>query len=126
MSQLAYEPMLDRLQRDAFAYFVNEVNPANGLVKDCTRPGFPSSIAAVGLALAAYPVGVERGLLTRAEAVARALTTLRFFWTSPQGPSRTPPATRGSTITSLTWTPDGAPGTVNCPPLTRRSCSQGR
>ena len=77
--------MLDRLQRDAFAYFLNEVNPTNGLVKDCTRPGFPSSIAAVGLALAAYPVGVERGLLTRADAMARTLTTLRFFWNSPQG-----------------------------------------
>lgn len=86
MTQSLYDDMLDRLQRDANSYFVNEVNPANGLVKDCTRPGFPSSIAAVGLALAAYSVGVERGLLTRTEAAARALTTLRFFWNSPQGP----------------------------------------
>ena len=85
MTPLLYDDMLDSLQRDAFAYFVNEANPANGLVKDCTRPGFPSSIAAVGLALAAYPVGVERGLLMRTEAVARVLATLRFFWNSPQG-----------------------------------------
>ena len=48
MTQPLYDDMLDRLQRDAFVYFVNEVNPANGLVKDCTRPDFPSSIAAVG------------------------------------------------------------------------------
>ena len=86
MTQPLYDDMLGQLQGDAFSYFVNEVNPANGLVKDCTRPDFPSSIAAVGLALAAYPVGVERGLLTRTEAAARVLTTLRFFWTSPQGP----------------------------------------
>ena len=86
VTQPRYDDMLDRLQRDAFAYFVNEANPANGLVRDCTRPGAPSSIAAVGLALASYPVGVERGLLARAEAVGRALATLRFFWTSPQGP----------------------------------------
>jgi hypothetical protein len=86
MTQTLYDGMLDRLQRDALAYFMNEANPANGLVKDCTRPGFPSSIAAIGLALAAYTVGVERGLLTRAEALARALTTLRFFWNSPHGP----------------------------------------
>jgi hypothetical protein len=85
MSQTLPEEMLDQLQCDAFAYFLNEVNPANGLVRDCTRPGFPSSIAAVGLALAAYPVGVERAFLTRAEALARTLTTLRFFWNSPQG-----------------------------------------
>lgn len=85
MVESSDEQMLDRLQRDAFAYFVNEVNPANGLVKDCTRPGWPCSIAAVGLALAAHPVGVERGFLRRAEAVARTVTTLRFFWSSPQG-----------------------------------------
>jgi len=85
MTQPFYDEKLDRLQRDAFTYFVNEVNPANGLVKDCTRPEFPSSIAAVGLALAAYPVGAERGWLTRTEAVTRALTTLRFFWNSPHG-----------------------------------------
>ncbi|MDZ4782151.1 MAG: glucoamylase family protein [Planctomycetia bacterium] len=85
MPQPEYDHMLDSLTRAAFAYFVNEANPANGLVKDCTRPGFPSSIAAVGLALAAYPVGVERGLLTRTAAVVRTLTTLRFFWNSPHG-----------------------------------------
>jgi hypothetical protein len=86
MTQPLYEDILDRIQGGALTYFLNEVNPTNGLVKDCTRPGFPSSIAAVGLALAAYPVGVKRGLLTRAEAVARTLTTLRFFWNSPHGP----------------------------------------
>lgn len=53
--------VLNELQRRSFNYFVNEVNSSNGLVKDCTRPGFPSSIAAVGLALACYPIGVERG-----------------------------------------------------------------
>jgi hypothetical protein len=85
MIQPLHEEMLDRLQRDAFTYFLNEFNPANGLVKDCTRPGFPCSIAAVGLALAAYPVGVERNFITRADAIASTLTVLRFFWNSPQG-----------------------------------------
>ena len=46
----------------------------------------PSSIAAVGFALTAYPIGVERGYVTRAEAARRVLTTLRFFDTAPQGP----------------------------------------
>ena len=83
---------LDVLQRDAFLYFLKEANPANGLVMDNTRAdeppwagNAPASIAAVGFTLAAYPVGVERGLLTRAEAVGRTLVTLRFFRTSPQG-----------------------------------------
>lgn len=45
----------------------------------------PASIAATGFALAAYPVGVERGFISRAAAVERTLTTLRFFSNSPQG-----------------------------------------
>lgn len=77
--------ILDNLQRDAFGYFLHQTNPANGLVADKTRRDWPSSIAATGFALAAYPVGVERNFLTRAEAIERTLTTLRFFWNSPQG-----------------------------------------
>ena len=86
MNQVAAnEDMLDRLQRTAFGYFLNQVNPANGLVADKTKPDWPSSIAATGFALAAYPVGVERGLLTRAAAIERTLAALRFFLNSPQG-----------------------------------------
>ena len=43
----------------AFAYFLHETNAANGLVGDRTQPGAPASIAAIGFALAAYPVGVD-------------------------------------------------------------------
>ena len=86
------EVMLDMLQRKAFEYFLHETNPANGLVVDRTQDSAPASIAAVGFALAAYPVGVEHGWITRTEAAERTLTTLRFFWNSPQG---TEPAATG-------------------------------
>jgi len=79
------EELLDRLQRAAFGYFVEETNPANGLVADTSRKDSPASIAVVGLALSAYPVAVERGWLTREEAATRTLVTLRFFETSAQG-----------------------------------------
>ncbi len=79
------EEMLDSLQRDAFGYFLCENNPANGLVIDKTQRDAPASIAAVGFALAVYPVGVERSWMTRTEAVERTLAVLQFFWTSPQG-----------------------------------------
>jgi hypothetical protein len=85
MTQALFEHMLDTLQSDAFAYFLNHVNPANGLIADSTRPDSPCSIAAVGFALAAYPIGVERRLILREQAVERALAVLRFFSTSPQG-----------------------------------------
>jgi hypothetical protein len=82
------EAELDALQRESFSYFEHEVNPANGLVKDKTAADWPASIAATGFALAAYPVGGERGFISRAAAVQRTLTTLRFFMASRQGPER--------------------------------------
>lgn len=76
---------LEELERDTFRYFAEEVNLDNGLVHDSTRQGSASSIAAVGFALTAYPIGVERGYISRAEAIKRCLTTLRFFHDEPQG-----------------------------------------
>src|SRR6202161_3423750 len=78
--------MLDRLRRETFEYFRCEANSANGLVPDKTQPGSPSSIAAVGMGLSVYIVAVERELLSRAEAIERTLTLLRFFHSSHQGP----------------------------------------
>ena len=80
------DTMLDEIQRRAFAYFAYETNLHNGLVIDTTTAGAPSSIAAVGLGLTAYPAAVERGFISRAEAAAHALATFRFFWHSTQGP----------------------------------------
>ena len=77
---------LEALQRETFRYFLHETNPHNGLVRDKTATDWPSSIAATGLALAVYPVAVERGFITRTAAVERILATLRFFWNSRQGP----------------------------------------
>jgi len=75
---------LSDLQRQSFDYILNEVNLENGLVSDKTLEGSPASIAVVGLALTAYPVGVERALIARDEAVKRTLATLRFFSNSRQ------------------------------------------
>ena len=82
----AIEVVLETLQRETFDYFLNEANPVNGLVIDKTAANWPASIAATGLALACYPVSVERGFMTRSAAVVRTLATLRFFWNSTQGP----------------------------------------
>jgi hypothetical protein len=76
---------LDRLQEDTLGYFLKEANRANGMVPDNTRMGAHASITAIGFALTAYVIGVERGFMTRRDAIERTLTTLRFFWNSPQG-----------------------------------------
>jgi hypothetical protein len=71
--------LLERIQHDSFRFFHEHVNPDNGLVADSTQPDSPCSIAAVGFALTAYPVAVERGWMTRDDALTLTLATLRFF-----------------------------------------------
>jgi hypothetical protein len=75
---------LDTLQRRTFDFFWDLTPPANGLTPDRWPTLQFSSIAAVGFALTAYPVGVEHGWITRAQAADRTRTTLRFFWTASQ------------------------------------------
>jgi len=83
---------LDTVQERTFHYFWDLTNTSNGLTPDRSPTPSFSSIAAVGFALTAYPIGVERGYITRAQASQLVLTTLRFFWTAPQDS-----ATSGST-----------------------------
>jgi hypothetical protein len=77
---------IETLQRLTFDYFLKETNSHNGLVPDSTRQGSPCSITPTGFALAAYPIGVERGFISRKDAIKRTLTALRFFWNSSHGP----------------------------------------
>jgi len=78
------DALLERFASRAFRYFLENVNPDNGLVADTSRQGSPSSIAVVGFALSCYPVAVERAWMPRQEAIDRTLATLRFFWNSAQ------------------------------------------
>jgi hypothetical protein len=94
-SALSDEALLDRLQRSAFDYFVQTVNPHNGLVPDTSRNGSPVSIAVVGFALSAYPIAVERGWMQRADAVRSSLAALRFFRDSDQSGSPTATGYKG-------------------------------
>lgn len=76
----------EAIEQRTFRFFWERVNRRNGLVPDrWPTPSF-SSIAAVGFALPAYAIGVERGWCSRAEARDLTLATLRFFWSAPQGP----------------------------------------
>jgi len=87
-STSAVDPFFDDLASRTFRFFWETTNPANGLAPD-RFPSVPfASIACVGFALTAYPIGVERGWITRAAARERVLATLRFFEAAPQGPGR--------------------------------------
>lgn len=84
-------PSLDDIEHRTFEFFWQTANPKNGLVPDHWPPhperDYFSSIAAVGFALTAYPIGVERGWITREQARQRVLATLKFFANAPQGDS---------------------------------------
>ncbi len=56
---------VDDLERRTFQWFWDTANPANGLVPDRWPTKSFCSIAAVGFALNAYAIGVERGWITR-------------------------------------------------------------
>lgn len=78
--------LLDDLEERTFRYFWDTTHPQTGLAPDrWPTPSF-CSIAAVGFALTAYPIGAERGWISRAQARSRVLTTLSFFRDAPQGP----------------------------------------
>ena len=79
------DPFLLDLQERTFRYFWDTANPENGLIPDRFPTPSYSSIAAVGFGLTTYPIGVERGYVTRQQARQRVLATLRFFDKAPQG-----------------------------------------
>jgi hypothetical protein len=85
--QVSQDALVDDLERRTFEFFWETANARSGLVPDrWPTPSF-SSVAAVGFGLTAYPIGVERGYVTRGQALERVLTTLRFLRDAPQGPA---------------------------------------
>jgi hypothetical protein len=80
--------LFDDIERRTFDFFWSNGNPANGMVPDRYPSNSPASIAAIGMALTAYVIGVDRGFVTREQARARTLATVRFFRNAPQGTQR--------------------------------------
>lgn len=80
------EIVLDDLSERTFRFFWETTDHETGLTPD-RHPGRDfSSIAAIGFALTAYPIGAERGWVSREQAAERTRNTLRFLYELPQGP----------------------------------------
>lgn len=88
----AQQRAVDDLEKRTFEFFRDSANVKNGLAPDHWPDDhvgdYFSSIAAVGFGLTAYVVGVERGWMSRREAVRRTLATLRFFHDAPQSEAK--------------------------------------
>ncbi len=83
--QISTPALLDTIQHAAFSFFWNEANPSNGLIKDRSTSGSPSSIASVGFGLSAICIGVDHSWVSRPAARDRVLRTLQTFWRGTQG-----------------------------------------
>jgi hypothetical protein len=77
--------IIEDLAQRTFRYFWDTTSATNGLAPDRWPSPSVCSIAAVGFALTAYCIGVERGYVPREDARARTLLTLRFLRDLPQG-----------------------------------------
>lgn len=70
---------LDEVQRKTFDYFVDEVDPKTYLVKDRSTTDTVYSTGLSGFQWTAYVIGVERGWMSRKEALKRMNRTMDFF-----------------------------------------------
>lgn len=80
----AQTAFIDTLERRTFEWFWDLSDPHTRLTPDRWPTRSFASVGAVGFGLTAYPVGAERGWVTREAAAARTLETMRFLWTAPQ------------------------------------------
>lgn len=82
-------PLFRDIEKRTFQFFWDTTNERNGMTPD----RFPSrpfaSIASIGFALTAYPIGIENGWISRRQAIDRTLTTLEFFRDARMGPQKT-------------------------------------
>src|SRR5882672_2772531 len=79
------QAFLDSLSHRTFNFFWDQADPTTGNQPDRWPTESFSSIAATGFGLTTYLVGVERGYITRKQAAARVVTTLKFFKNAPTG-----------------------------------------
>jgi hypothetical protein len=75
---------LDTLEERTFRWFWELSDSTTGLTPDRAPTRSFVSVGAIGFALTAYPIGIERRWVTRAEGAERVLRTLRFMWRAPE------------------------------------------
>src|SRR6267154_6653709 len=78
---------LDSLSHHTFNFFWDLTDSVTGNQPDRWPTKSFSSIAATGFGLSSYLVGVNRGYISREQAAARVVKTLRFFNQAPKGES---------------------------------------
>ncbi len=86
---IMFDEVLADIHKRTFRYFWETADPTTGLAPDKYPLKDFCSVAAVGFGLSAYVIGANAGYVTRQEAAARTLVTLKTLWNGPQGPGQT-------------------------------------
>jgi hypothetical protein len=86
---VAGQAFLDTVERRSFDFFWKVSDSTTGLTPDRALSPTFSSVAAIGFALTAYPIGASRGYVPREAAARRTRITLEYLWRAPQGPGDT-------------------------------------
>lgn len=81
------DQLLDLICRKPFEFFVENVHPQTGLIRDKASSRNVSSISSIGFGLAALGIGVEREWISRDEAADRTRKILKTLYDAPQGPN---------------------------------------
>ena len=79
------DQFLNDLENANFLFFWEQASPKTGMVKDrcnvhSNDQEIVASIAATGFGLTALCIGEQRGFISKAEALERVFTALRFLW----------------------------------------------
>ncbi len=81
--ELSVRELLDTVQQDCFRYFWDAGDPRTGMAYEASfsysTEGRPLAVGGTGFGIAALPAAVERGWITRDEAVGRLSTIVSFL-----------------------------------------------
>ena len=93
--------LLDTLQYRTFRWFWDKTDSSNGLTPDRWPTKSFVSVGAVGFALTAYPIGVERGWVPRAAAAERTRRAALGIWPPPRPNARSRSGLRMKSISTI-------------------------
>lgn len=78
-ARLSDDELFEKVQKAAFSYFWDYAHPVSGLARERLGSGDTVTIGGSGFGLMTIPVGVERGWISREEAVTRVLQSVEFL-----------------------------------------------
>lgn len=79
-ARLSDDELFEKVQKAAFSYFWDYAHPVSGLARERLGSGDTVTIGGSGFGLMTIPVGVERGWISREDAVARVLQSVEFLY----------------------------------------------